>query len=352
MDRDVKASVRARWSLRRLLRRPSHLRARRFGARGRLAVALLSGLTASAGWFAHGSATFNATTANGADASGTATFGTATSLPTYPGPIRDSTWASYQQQVEPPSAAATLAARAAPGKARAGTTDNGVLTGPVVSWKFDENAGNSAADSSGEGNAGTLVNSPTRTAGEVGSAVHLNGANQYVVGARAAVNTSTSFSVSAWARLAAKGGVNRTVVAQDGTHISGFFLQYVNSGDTWALVRRPNDGHPAGPPVMAKDTSPVTLDTWYHLLGVYDSGAQQIKLYVNGALKDTQSFSTPWNAAGALTVGRAKWNGRDADFFPGRIDEVRVFQRALTATEARSLAAGLRSRTEGLRVRG
>ncbi|HET9517944.1 MAG TPA: LamG domain-containing protein [Actinoplanes sp.] len=327
----MKFSARARWSLRRLVRRPAHYRAR-LGARGRLTVASLVVLAVSLG-------AFYVTRTDGAG-----TPGTAGAVPTGPAVATGEQPSPPAFQPEkPPSPAPTVSrssgkardssGTARPGNARPGTSP-GITNGPVTYWTFDEHSGRTAADSSGRANVGTLVNSPTRVAGKVGSAVSLNGTNQFVVGARAAVRTDTSFSVAAWVYLTAKGGVNRTVVAQDGTHISGFFLQYVNSGDTWAFVRRPRDGHPAGAAVVAKSRSTATVNTWYHLVGVDDSRAQQIKLYVNGALQDTQSFTTGWNATGALTVGRAKWNGHDADLFPGRIDEVRVFPRALTAADA------------------
>jgi hypothetical protein len=86
-------------------------------------------------------------------------------------------------------------------------------------------------------------------------------------------------------------------------------------------------------------TSPFTpvLNTWYHLAGVYDAGQGQIRLYVNGVLVATRSVGPAWSAGGPTTIGRAKWGGAAVDFWPGLIDEVRLYNRALSDQEVSSI---------------
>jgi hypothetical protein len=305
------------------------------GWRGRLTlvIAILGPLVVSLAGLAPVSAGFFAATTNGAS-----TFGTAAIFPTYPVSVGDdSPWAYYRGE-ESASSSATLTAADSSGNARTGTY-NGITNGPATMWKLDENAGTSAADSSGAANRGTLTGSPTWTTGKVGSALSFDGTSQYVAGARAAVNTSTSFSVSAWVYLTAKGTL-RTAVSQDGAVVSGFCLQYDDPSDRWAFVVRQADSTSASSDLVSAAGSPA-LNTWYHLVGVHDSGTQQIKLYVNGSLQGTAAHTSVWNATGALAVGRGKWGGGNTDFWPGRVDEVRLFQRALTASEISSLGNGL-----------
>ncbi|MEW1841945.1 LamG-like jellyroll fold domain-containing protein, partial [Nonomuraea angiospora] len=69
----------------------------------------------------------------------------------------------------------------------------------------------------------------------------------------------------------------------------------------------------------------------------YDSAAGQISLYVNGKLESTVAATSPWNAAGPLTIGRGKVNGAAADHWAGDLDEVRVYGRAMFADELADL---------------
>jgi hypothetical protein len=73
------------------------------------------------------------------------------------------------------------------------------------------------------------------------------------------------------------------------------------------------------------------LNTWTHLAGVYDAAARQLRLYVNGALQGSAAYTAGWRSTGALAIGRAKWNGVAVDYFAGLVDEVRTFDRALSA---------------------
>src|SRR5207249_4600497 len=77
--------------------------------------------------------------------------------------------------------------------------------------------------------------------------------------------------------------------------------------------------------------------TWYHLAGVFDAAARTASLYVNGVLQSTLQFASPWRAGGHTAIGRARWNGASVDWWPGRIDDARLYQGALTAAEIQAL---------------
>jgi hypothetical protein len=98
-----------------------------------------------------------------------------------------------------------------------------------------------------------------------------------------------------------------------------------------------SDAYPAG--VHALSTTAFSVNTWVHLVGVYDSSAGQIKLYVNGVLNDTQTCACAWNATGSFTIGRSKYAGFLGDWWQGRIDDVRVFKGALSAAQISYLSA-------------
>jgi hypothetical protein len=217
--------------------------------------------------------------------------------------------------------------------------DNDAATGAVeeAHFTFDEGRGSVAADSSGHCRVGTFVGAVSWTTGKKGGAIALNpgGAGTgYVDVADPVINTSTSYSVAAWARLDSPLVHNETFVSQDGPALSSFFLQFKDTTLAYAAFANISGGNIT----VARANAPVT-GTWYHMAAVYDSTTTTVSLYVNGAFQSSQSYPTPWTASGHLIIGRAKYNGLSTDFVSGAIDDVRIFKGALTAAEVAAIAA-------------
>jgi hypothetical protein len=74
------------------------------------------------------------------------------------------------------------------------------------------------------------------------------------------------------------------------------------------------------------------------MVGVYDSVKSQIRLYVNGQLAGTAPYCPGRAAVGHTVIGRALYNGARVDFWPGALDQVHVYDRALTAAEIDQLS--------------
>ncbi|WP_405976364.1 LamG domain-containing protein [Streptomyces sp. NBC_00988] len=205
-------------------------------------------------------------------------------------------------------------------------------------WPLDEGSGTSSRDATGDANTATLKAGASWTTGKVGSsAVSLTGGStSYVDIPTTAVDTSASYSVSAWVRLNSL-TANQTFASIDGTNISPFYLQLNGSGQ-FAFTVRSADSTGASYQQAAGTTA--ATGTWYHLTGVYDNSAHTIALYVNGTLQATTAFSSAWKATGNTEIGRAKWNGSNVDFANAAIDDVRMVGRALTAREAYALGTG------------
>lgn len=164
-------------------------------------------------------------------------------------------------------------------------------------------------------------------------AAKLNGTTAYLSTSGAVLDTTKSFTVSAWARLTKK-DVNYTVLSQAGTNASGFQLYYSTAYNAWVFNRHQTD---VATPVLTRSigSKPPVLNAWTHLAGVYDAAAQTIQLYVNGVPQGepTPFPVTPWKASGGLQVGRLVASGTGKENFAGTIDEVKVWSRALADTE-------------------
>ncbi|MET9341211.1 LamG-like jellyroll fold domain-containing protein [Nonomuraea sp. NPDC003804] len=203
--------------------------------------------------------------------------------------------------------------------------------GPSGHWALDEGQGTLAADT-GNAHPATLYGA-SWTSGRTGTALRLAGA--YAQTSGPVIDTSRNFTVSAWARLTGT-AASATAVTQEGGRTGAFALQYAKADDRWALTVAGSDTDGA-PVVRALSAAAPRLNEWTHLAGVYDSAAGQVSLYVNGRLEATVAVTPPWNAAGPLTIGRGKVGGAAAEHWPGDVDEVRAYGRALFADELAEL---------------
>ncbi len=202
-------------------------------------------------------------------------------------------------------------------------------------WSFDDGSGATAADTSGSGNNGILVNGPAWTHGHLRGALHFNGTNQCVDVPTNVLDLSGSFTVAAWVRLDWITG-DHTAVSQDGGFVSGFYLQSQAGTGKFAFLLPNNDSATADGPAAGSKTTPAT-GKWYRLVGVRDARHRQLRLYVNGVLEGEAPINRAWWAAGHMVIGRAKQAGKQVDFWPGAIDDVRLYARALSPSEILAL---------------
>ena len=174
------------------------------------------------------------------------------------------------------------------------TTPAATVRAPKAYWKMDEASGATRAeDTQGAFPAGTHGGASFGTTGKVGKALHLPGSTGYAQTTGPVVDSTKSFWVSAWARLTTK-TVTPVVVSQDGTVGSAFQLYYSSNYDRWIFKCRPRIHDPDLCPSAIHGAA--DLNTWTHLAGVYDAGAQQIRLYVDGKLSRPSHSPTSGSA--------------------------------------------------------
>jgi hypothetical protein len=159
--------------------------------------------------------------------------------------------------------------------------------------------------------------------------LQLNGSSQYVDLGAPILNTASDYSAAAWVKLDKADGAFQTVVSQDGPSNSDFFLQYSGADQRWAMSF-------AG--VRALGPVKPEVGRWYHLVGVRDTVKGELRLYVDGELAGTQSACLPQSGpTGNTVIGRGKYGGNPVDYLAGTVDQVHLYDRALSGTEIKEL---------------
>ncbi|MGA2756189.1 MAG: LamG domain-containing protein, partial [Solirubrobacteraceae bacterium] len=218
-------------------------------------------------------------------------------------------------------------------------TTQAAVTLPALAghWAMDEGSGATTADSSGNGNTATLGTGASWSSGPGGApAIALNGssaANMTI--AKAVVDTSQSFTVSAWVKLTNTAGW-QTVVSMDGTSVSGFYLQLNQSSGKFEFIRPTSDNSFASQGQANSGVAPAA-GTWYHLVGVDDTAAGQLHIYVNGTEDGTAAYTANWQDSGRTVIGRALSLGQPSNFVDGVVSDVQLYQAALTAAQVDAL---------------
>jgi hypothetical protein len=197
-----------------------------------------------------------------------------------------------------------------------------------AAYTFDEAHGTTAGDSTGSGNTATLLGgadwAPSWNAADGDSALSLNGASAFAEVPRPVIDTSQSFTVSAWVNLSTVDDNAYVASSIDGNQASSFYLEYCGFCGAGAFDFTMTNSDSANPTaVRATGTTQPTAGTWYHLVGVYNASAHTISLYVGSTLEATASYTSAWRATGPTAIGRGKFNGALSNFWPGILDDVR-----------------------------
>ncbi|MEV0742695.1 LamG-like jellyroll fold domain-containing protein [Streptomyces sp. NPDC050549] len=209
---------------------------------------------------------------------------------------------------------------------------------PAGWWKLNQTAGHTVTDSSGTGNTATAGSGVTWSDDAAQFSGDTSGHGDIVATNGPVLDTSASYTVSAWVNLHDT-STFRTFVAQGGTNRSSFYLQYASSQGVFRLISPSEDS--SGTPSAyynAYASSAPALDTWTQLVGVFDASTGSMKLYVNGAQAGSATNTTPWTGTGPLSVGGAKTaGGTVSNAVNGAASNVQTYQRALSASEISSL---------------
>jgi hypothetical protein len=219
-------------------------------------------------------------------------------------------------------------------------TNPTLQTGLVGHWTFDgkdvNKATNVITDSSGQGNNGSTggMDTATTTAiGVIGQAFDFDGSDDYVdIGNPDSLQLTTSVTVSAW--ISNNTLIGGQVIAGRGWEASVYhpYLLFTSGTD---LIGRITTG--GGTALTNITYDGLSTDTYYHTVLTYDGAI--IKLYVDGDEKDSsEKTGILNNPSRNFMIGAHTGSVSDPTlFFNGTIDDVRIYNRALSADEVSRL---------------
>lgn len=205
------------------------------------------------------------------------------------------------------------------------------LTPPVAEWRFDETGG-VAEDEAPGAHDGTLVNGVSRVPGVRGTALQFDGVDDYVqVPDAADLDGMPGLSVSAWVRLDDLPVQTYVPVGKDASSAQASYRLTVNSSGiaAFAVKTASNGWYTTGTTAAG---GLIDAGVWHHLVGTYDGST--VRIYLDGVLVGTGVASI----SGAIATGTSPVRFGAASFanidpYDGALDDVQIFDSALSATE-------------------
>jgi len=201
-------------------------------------------------------------------------------------------------------------------------------------WKLDDGSGTVAVDRTGNGHNGELIGGPEWVDGLYGGALHFAGAGSKVdVPQSEQLNPTDAFSATLWVNVdAGSSGYRSPITSRDDgpargyiiyAHNSGYWSYWTGTGSGWNQVN--------GPTVVAEE--------WTHLAITFDEGAK--KLYIDGELVGEGNAAISPNTDQVLRIGAGQSETDGNYWFVGTIDDVAIFDHALTDGEVLDAMSGV-----------
>jgi len=208
----------------------------------------------------------------------------------------------------------------------------------VGAWLFDDADGQKAMDLTSKSGSGTLHGDPKWVDGKIGRAIDFDGKNDYVdIKLPEIFNdmSKNSFTISFWIYVQDISGSGtiwtRIIEARfDNSNYLQFVIQ-INDGELGvnSMVN--------GSEMTFIVNSPIKVDTWYYVTGMWEAAQKSLKLYLDGVLQLGKG-TTPASPGTEkiLTLGRRS-DGNEETYFNGIIDEFAILNVAMTEDDIKNL---------------
>jgi hypothetical protein len=199
------------------------------------------------------------------------------------------------------------------------TTDSAAMDPPTVHWKFDEGSGITAIDATGNGNTGTLYNSPTWVAGKYSNALSFDGSNDYVYRSSLSTTVTGDCSISLWLNYTNANTGLRAL------NLGGWQVRFSSGKVGWD-----NTG---GPSSETYSTNAYNDGAWHHV--VFTRTGTNYKMYIDKSADSTGTGTAPsysWLYVGATNSS--------SQFYAGKVDDVRIYDYSLTQSNVNTVYEG------------
>jgi hypothetical protein len=220
-------------------------------------------------------------------------------------------------------------------------SNNSLSQGLVGWWNFDGKtvSGVQVADASGAGNRGIMTNGPKAVYGKIGQALSFDGSNDYVdVAAASSINNLAVKTVSAWINIGTSPG-SGGIASKDTCGLGWYFFV---DRDNRRLQYDHCFSGPATFPEWVSPTNSLKANTWHHVILIYDrtNSSNDPIFYIDGVIQTTADGAPSGGSAGDDSDGLLEigaFTGGTDGHFNGLIDDVRVYNRALSPDEIKRL---------------
>lgn len=208
-----------------------------------------------------------------------------------------------------------------------------LLHGLVSWWKLDETGGSSVSDGvppeyQGTASGGVAFNQPGATPYS-GKSVQFDGLSGKVDVPFAQDLNLPTFTVALWAKVVGGAGMYRAPLSNRRTGPTGGYVFYAGPNNRWQLWA----GN--GSAWNTLDGGPAALNQWVHLAATYDG--TNLSFYRDGALVGSTPIAMVPSSSLPLRMGAGANEGPAQYWFPGQVDDVRVFREALDVASVASL---------------
>jgi len=198
----------------------------------------------------------------------------------------------------------------------------------VLYLPMDEGTGSFTKDYSGIGNHGTFVGNLTWVDGKFGKCLSFDGSGKYVTcGNGPSLSIANAITLEAWAYPTTSGSLQ--YILSNDRDCCGSYKGYSLYFDGGFPIFQIWDSN-SQPHVLISSIN-QTINSWNHIVGTFDGNT--MKIYVNGQLSNSSSFSGVIGTPPSYNLNIGSMGAYPSYNFVGLIDEVRIYSRALPATE-------------------